>query len=396
MTLLPDTIFVKVLDTELHDLLVEAIMKDDLVIDALRALKSKGTPPIKSALEDWKFDNGLLFFRDRCYVPQDDKLQREIVQKYHNSITAGHPGQFQTLELIRRDCWWPGMTIFIKNFVEGCAKCQQMKVNTHPTAPPLSPIKTMVTRPFELVTTDFITDLPENDGNDSIMVVVDHGLTKGVIFIPCNKTIDALGVANLYLQHVYTRFGLLEKIISDRDPRFASHLYQELGKLLGVKLAMSTIYHPQTDGETKRVNQELDVYLRMLCSNNPETWKQFLYTAEFAHNQKTHSSMKNSPFYLMMGYHPQAIPTTYERTNVPAAEQRIAQLLQAREEALATHELARQLMASQINKKFEPFKTGDKVWLESKNLKIGCPTKKLSPKREGPFIVQEVLSKLSY
>jgi hypothetical protein len=70
--------------------------------------------------------------------------------------------------------------------------------------------------------------------------------------------------------------------------------------------------------------------------------------------------------------------------------------LRAREEALAAHELAKQLMASQINKKFEPFKTGDKVWLESKNLKIGYPTRKLSPKREGLFIVQEVLSKLSY
>jgi hypothetical protein len=74
----------------------------------------------------------------------------------------------------------------------------------------------------------------------------------------------------------------------------------------------------------------------MLCLNNPETWKQFLHTAKFAHNQKTHSSMKNSPFYLMMGYHPQAIPTAYEKTNIPTAEQRIAQLLQAREEALAT------------------------------------------------------------
>jgi Chromo (CHRromatin Organisation MOdifier) domain len=192
------------------------------------------------------------------------------------------------------------------------------------------------------------------------------------------------------------RFGLPEKIISDRDLRFASHLYQELRRLLGVKLAMSTAYHPQTDGKTEWVSQELEVYLCMLCSNNPKTWKQFLHTTEFAHNQKTHSSMKSSPFYLMMGYHPWAIPTAYEKNNIPTTEQRIAQLLQAREEALAAHELARQLMASQINKKFKPFKAGDKVWLESKNLKISYPTRKLSPKWEGPFIIQEVLSKLSY
>ena len=134
-------------------------------------------------------------------------------------------------------------------------------------------------------------------------------------------------------------------MISDRDPKFASRLYQELGKLLGIKLAMSTAYHPQTDGETERVNQELEVYLRVFCSNNPETWKQFLATAEFAHNQKFHSAVKNTPFYLMMGSHPRAIPLAYPKTDVPAAEQRIAQLQHARDEASAAHELARQVMA---------------------------------------------------
>ena len=78
-----------------------------------------------------------------------------------------------------------------------------MKVNTHPTTLPLSPIKSDVTPPFSLVTTDFITDLPECNGYDSLMVVVDHGLTKGVILIPCNKTIDAMGAATLYLNYVY-------------------------------------------------------------------------------------------------------------------------------------------------------------------------------------------------
>ena len=95
------------------------------------------------------------------------------------------------------------MVTFIKKYVAGCATCQQMKVNTHLTAPPLSPIKSDATRPFALVTTDFITDLPESDGYDSLMVVVDHGLIKGVILIPCNKTIDALGASTLYLNNVY-------------------------------------------------------------------------------------------------------------------------------------------------------------------------------------------------
>jgi hypothetical protein len=256
--------------------------------------------------------------------------------------------------------------------------------------------KTTVTHPFAMVTTDFITDLPENNGCDSIMVMVDHDLTKGAIFIPCSKMIMALGAADLYLQHVYTWFGLPDKIISDRDPRFASRLFQELGKLLVIKLAMSTAYHPQTDGEIKHVNQELKVYLRVFCSNNPETWKGFLPTAEFAHNQKFHSAVKNTTFFLIMGSHPRAIPLAYAKTDVPAVEQRIAQLQKAHNKALASHELARQMMANRINKKFQPFKEGDKVWLDSKNLKIGYPTRKLAPKREGPFSITKVISTHAY
>jgi hypothetical protein len=87
-----------------------------------------------------------------------------------------------------------------------------------------------------------------------------------------------------------------------------------------IKLAMSTAYHPQTDGETEQVNQELEIYLQTFCSNEPETWKCYLPTAEFAHNQKTHSTVKHSPFYLMMGYEPLGLPTTFPKMNVPEVE----------------------------------------------------------------------------
>jgi hypothetical protein len=110
------------------------------------------------------------------------------------------------------------------------------------------------------------------------------------------------------------------------------------------------------------VNQELEIYLQMLCSNNPETWKQYLPTTEFAHNQKFHSSVKNTPFFLIMGSNPRVMPLAYPKTNVPAAEQRISQLLRAREEALATHELTRQMMAARTTTKFHLFENGDKVW----------------------------------
>jgi transposase InsO family protein len=163
-------------------------------------------------------------------------------------------------------------------------------------------------------------DLPESKGFDSIMVMVDQNAMKGVIFIPTNKTVSTAKAACLYYKKVYTQFGLPDKIISDRDPCFVSNLFQELRKLLGVKLTMSTAYHPQTNSKTEWVNQELEIYLRTFCSNEPETWKCYLPTAEFAHNQKTHSTVKHPLFYLMMGYEPLGLPTIFPKTNVPEAE----------------------------------------------------------------------------
>ena len=103
MTLLPDFLFVKAINIEMHDLVATNLMKDDIIKDAIEALKSKGMPPIKSALSDWKIENGLLFFKDRCYVPNTPDLWKRIVERYHNSIATGHPGQFKMIEKIWRD-----------------------------------------------------------------------------------------------------------------------------------------------------------------------------------------------------------------------------------------------------------------------------------------------------
>src|SRR5277367_4686501 len=94
---------------------------------------------------------------------------------------ASHPGNLRTQELIRQHYWWPGLSTFVKNYVYGCGICQQHKINRHPTNPPLQPVKALDTRPFSLITMDFITDLPISDGYDSILVVVNHGSTNGVI-----------------------------------------------------------------------------------------------------------------------------------------------------------------------------------------------------------------------
>jgi hypothetical protein len=128
------------------------------------------------------------------------------------------------------------------------------------------------TRPFVKCSMDLITDLLLLEGYDSILVMVDRGLSKGVILCPCSKMITWEGIATLLCDNLFKRFGLLDEIISDRDPRFATHAFQELLKLLNIKSNLTTAYHPQSNGATKRVNQEIEAYLSIYCTSHPEDW----------------------------------------------------------------------------------------------------------------------------
>jgi len=229
------------------------------------------------------------------------------------------------------------------------------------------------------------------------MVVVDHGLSKGVILTPCTKTITAEGVADLFVQKVFSRFGLPSKIISDRSPQFASKFTLELGRLLQYSNALSTAYHPQTDGQTERMNQELETYLRIYCRKDPYSWVKHLPLTEFTHNHRIHETQKCSPFHLMMGYELRAIPPSFPSSSIPAAEEQIKELQKTREEALACHAIAAKCMADRrFHSTFKPWKRGEKVWLSASHLTVPFPCKKLLPKRYGPFTIKNVLSRLTY
>jgi len=151
-------------------------------------LSMKGGPPIKSNLSDWKVEDGMLFYQNLCYIPDNNTIQKAIVQEIHESLMTGHPGRDTTLEMVQRHYLWPRLCHFIYEYVAGWATCQQNKINTHPTQPLTQPIKSMAMKPFQMITQDFISGLPKTKkGHDCIMVMVDHGLTKGVNFIPCSK-----------------------------------------------------------------------------------------------------------------------------------------------------------------------------------------------------------------
>jgi hypothetical protein len=226
---------------------------------------------------------------------EDNSLQRGVTHLFHDSLTAGHPGISKTIDLIEQHYWWPHMRDFIIAYVKGCTTCQMNKVNTHPTKPPLFPITLTGNLPFQTIAVDFITKLPPSQGYDTILTVTDHDVSKASIFIPCQESIDSEGVAKLYTSQVFPHYRIPLKIISNRDTHFDLAFTKELCRLLGVKQNISSAYHPQTDGQSKRTNQSLEQYLRLYCDTQQDKWAEFLPLAQYVRNSWKHSTMRQTP-----------------------------------------------------------------------------------------------------
>ena len=164
-----------------------------------------------------------MYYRGKNYIPQNEELRRDIAKMFHDHETAGHPGELETYNSIRQHYWWPGLRTYVKNYVQGCGVCQQFKIDRRPAKPTFVPTEgASTTRPFANCSMDFITNLPPVEGQDLLLVIVDQGLTKGIILVPCSKTITAEETAQLLLENLYKRFGLLDKLLLDRGPQFVS------------------------------------------------------------------------------------------------------------------------------------------------------------------------------
>ena len=215
ITMLPTVseILICTLDVRLAERIADFTATDPLVKDATDAMARHSSLFLRMAHDDWTFLDGALYYKSCVYIPEP--AQQDLVCSLHSSLAGGHGRYFRTVHLVQRDYWWPGLTTFVCRFVAGCTTCQANKVNTHPTIPGLCPISSSASCPFQQISCDMITDPPLSSGFDSVMVMVNHGLTKGVIFIPCHKAIDAAGIAALFFKHVFAHFGLHNKVSLD-------------------------------------------------------------------------------------------------------------------------------------------------------------------------------------
>jgi hypothetical protein len=203
-------------------------------------------------------------FRDKIYVPKDPELCRRIVEQHHNSCIAGHPGHFKTLELVSRNYWWPQMSRYIGSNVRTCKLCNHTKPQRKRPSGEFHPSKTPEER-WDVISVDFVVELPGSHGYDTIMNVVDS-VGKHAHFVPTHTTITAEGSACLYLHEVWKHHGTPHMVLSDLGPQFVADFTRERYRLLSIKLATSTTDHPQTDGQTERVNQELKQFLHLFVN----------------------------------------------------------------------------------------------------------------------------------
>ncbi|UTT94977.1 hypothetical protein NDA17_001413 [Ustilago hordei] len=321
-----------------------------------------------------------------------------------HGITAGHVGRDATIKAAQRHYWWPNMTAWIADYVASCPVCARYKAPRHRPYGLLQPLATP-DRPWGSISLDFIEGLPpskkyDSKTYDSILVIVDR-LTKFAILAPTHKTVTAKQTAVLLYGHMVRLFGYPDHMVSDRGRQFISGAWKAFAEQMGVKHSLSTAYHPQTDGQTERVNQVIEQYLRMYCNYEQNDWANLLDTAAFVYNNNTvHNSIGVSPFFACYGWNPKAHPDIPQRLGVndPGC---FEYLMDGKERCKYLQEQIREAQrrsVNQYNRKHKDieFKVGDMVYINRRNWKTRRPTPKLDTRFAGPYPVQERVGHRAY
>jgi len=257
------------------------------------------------------------------------------------------------------------MKFDVKNFVACCSICQQAKPDRSKYPGLLQPLL-VPTLAWQTISMDFIDGLPKSQGKSCVMVVVDK-FTKYIHFLALAHPFTAISIAKVFFDNIYKLHGLPDSIVSDRDKIFTSTFWQELFKLTQVSLRMSTSYHPQTDGQTERVNQCLETFLRCFVHACPSKWTDWLSSAEFWYNTSAHSAIGCSPFEALYGYTPRSlglsVPGQTPASDVGAwvQEKQLMNRLLQQHLQRAQH---RMKMQADKNRSDRSFSVGDSVYLK--------------------------------
>ncbi|KAL0560424.1 hypothetical protein IC582_000829 [Cucumis melo] len=331
----------------------------------------------------------------------DSAVKTELLSEAHSSPFSMHPGSTKMYQDLKRVYWWRNMKREVAEFVSKCLVCQQVKAPRQKPAGLLQPLSIPEWK-WENVSMDFITGLPRTlRGFTVIWVVVDR-LTKSAHFVPGKSTYTASKWAQLYMSEIVRLHGVPVSIVSDRDARFTSKFWKGLQTAMGTRLDFSTAFHPQTDGQTERLNQVLEDMLRACALEFPGSWDSHLHLMEFAYNNSYQATIGMAPFEALYGKCCRS-PVCWDEVG----EQRLMgpELVQSTNEAIQKirsrmHTAqSRQKSYADVRRKDLEFEVGDKVFLKVAPMRGVLRFEKrgkLSPRFVGPFEILERIGPVAY
>jgi len=408
------------------DLIRAAYAHDDMCVALLRALGSKefenSDKPLSARLRAsrhrYTVADGLLYYSTgaedtpRVVVPHDEDLKYRILYEAHDAALSGHLGREKTYSSVSRTYWWPKLYKWTSTYVRTCETGQRVKPSPHAAAPLASlPVPSGC---WESMSLGFVFGLPkDSEGNTGIVVFVDR-LSKMAHLAAVPDTVDGEGTAKLFINRVFRQHGLPESIVSDRDPRFTGEFWDSVFKVLGTKLDMFTADHPQTDGQTERVNRVVEDTLRSICAETPTRWSAMLPLVEFALNNAVHASTGCTPFYVNGLTHPRVpltlplrgsgldggglaerfadvSPLTVRKQVDEFLSTRLSVLRHVRDAMAESQDKQKEQADTKGRGNVESYEVGDLVLLNAKNLPTHAVSAvfktKLRPRFVGPFTV---------
>jgi transposase InsO family protein len=353
------------------------------------------TTPLDKVPPKVEIINGLPYHNERVYVPTQSDTRKHVMALYHDSPLAGHLGQSGTLDLIRRQYWWPHMATTVAEYIQSCNPCSQ---NKHPNQQPPGALQVLPTPegPWEWTQSDHITSLPRSRGFNAIYVVMDR-LTKMAHLIPTTDRANAEDLAQLHLANVWRLHGVPKIHNTDKGSLFTAEYTRRFFKGLGINQRFSTPYHPQTQGQVENNNKWIGTYLRIFCNHQQNDWADLLHTAEFAYNNHHHPSIGMSPFKANYGYDMTLTGEGPTRgRDVPLRLAHLTRLHARCKLWLAQTHKKQELQYGRRTRDTPPLKEGDKVWISSRDLLTDRPSPKLEVLRYSPFPVKKVTGPLTY
>jgi len=378
-------------EVDLLEKIKRAKSKDKDVVRVVGEMKKVGVRELRG--DEWKLEEDLVLKEGKVYVPKNEELRAEVIQLHHDVPAAGHGGRWKMVELVTRNYWWPGVTRDVGKYVEGCDLCQRMKNRTEKPAGKLK-LSEVPKKPWSHLTVDFITKLLVVAGKDAVLVVCDK-LSKMMHFAAITEGTSAERLARLFQDNVWKLHGLPESVVLDRGPQFVAELTKELNRMLGIKTKLSMAFHPQTDGQTERMNQELEQYLRFFIEHRQKDWPEWMAAAEFAINNKIHTTIKVSPFMANYGRELRMGGDIRRKGKVESMTEFVERMKKVHEEAKMALKKTQEEMKKYMDrgrKETEKWKKRDQVLLSTKDLVFKeRPTKKLMERYVGLYAIEKIV-----